>query len=231
MKEIPLTKGKVAIVDDSDYEGLSKFKWHALNGKYAARSVWDSKTKKKRILLMHREIAGFPEGLDVDHINLNTFDNRKVNLKAITHQHNCFNRPGLKGHSIYKGVNKVSNGAWSARITVSDKRINLGTYKTEEDAAKAYNIAALELIGEAAMLNDVDHTGFKVRKYITTSNYRGVSKVTGSDKWVAHVNVNKKKKCLGKFDSEHDAARMYNFWARDVYGEHARLNVIEEANA
>jgi hypothetical protein len=228
VKEIPLTKGKVAIVDDEDYEKLSKYKWHAMNGKYAARSVWNGETKKKTMILMHREICGNPEGLDVDHIDMNTFDNRKQNLRAVTHQHNCFNRPGMEGHSKYKGVNKIWNGTWAARISVGGKGINLGTYQTEEDAAKAYNVGAVQIIGETAMLNEVDYDGFTLNIRKPSSKYRGVSKDVDTGKWNVHVNVNKKKTFLGLFEDEHDAARMYNFWAVDVYGNKARLNVINE---
>lgn len=231
MKEIPLTKGKVALVDEEDYEKLIKYKWHAINGKYAARSVWDGLNKKKTMVLMHREVLGNPEGLDVDHINLNTFDNRKVNLRAITHQHNCFNRPGLEGHSRFKGVIKSAKGKWAARISISGKGINLGSYKTEEDAARAYNVAALKYVGETAMLNPVDHEGFTLSTKPTSSGYRGVSFRKRNNLWAVYVNVDKKKVFLGDFESEHDAARMYNFWAKDLYGDSAVLNKINDSEA
>jgi hypothetical protein len=227
-KEIILTKGKVAIVDDEDYERLSEWKWHVVNGKYAARSVWDGKSKTKKMVLLHREVMSATDGFDVDHINLNTFDNRKANLRVVTHQDNCFNRPGLSKHSKHKGVYKLPNGSWASKIKVGEKAHNLGTYKSEIDAAKAYNVAALKLVGECAWLNDVDHTGFVLSIKETSSRYRGVSFVKHSKKWAAHVSVNKRKVCLGHFEDEHDAARMYNFWANDVYGNSARLNVIKE---
>lgn len=227
VKKIQLTKGKYALVDDEDYENLVKYKWHAVNGKYAARSVWNG--TKRKMVLMHREVLGNPEGLDVDHINMNTFDNRKGNLRAVTHQYNCFNRPAVGGHSRFKGVIKSSNGKWSSRISVGGKDINLGTYETEEDAAKAYNVGALQYVGDVAMLNPVDHTNFTLNIKPKSSKYRGVSFRKRNGLWTVNISVNGSKKFLGDFETEHDAARMYNFWALDVYGEFAKLNVIKEA--
>lgn len=228
VKHIQLSKGKVALVDDKDYEVLSKHKWFALNGKYAARTVWDGKAKKKTTILLHRQILDEPIGLDVDHINLNTFDNRRDNLRAITHQQNCFNRPGLQGHSNYKGVSRVWNGNWAAKITISENTIPLGTYTSEIDAAKAYNIGALNYMREVATLNEVNHEGFQLKIKTKSSRYKGVSFKKGMGKWVTYVNVDKRKTYLGSFTSEEDAARMYNFWAYDIYGENTRLNIITD---
>lgn len=93
MKRIELTRGKQTLVDDADYEVLSKYKWwanHAGNDNfYAARMTpRDSQTGKQKMILMHREIMRTPLGLVVDHLNCDTLDNRRVNLKNCSAREN-----------------------------------------------------------------------------------------------------------------------------------------------
>ena len=86
MKEIPLTRGKFALVDDEDYEWLSQWKWYCSTTGYAVRGC------KNRILYMHREIAKTKPGMLTDHINRNKLDNRKENLRFCSHRENMKNR-------------------------------------------------------------------------------------------------------------------------------------------
>jgi hypothetical protein len=114
---------------------------------------------RKRIM-MHRLILGLPPGRfpEVDHINHDTLDNRRINLRIATRTENLYNtqkchRPTTSRH---KGVRQIrSTLKWEATIKVDGKQRFLGTYVLEEDAARAYNAAARELRGEYALLNDV----------------------------------------------------------------------------
>jgi hypothetical protein len=152
MKTIPLTKGKFAIVDDEDYEELSKYKWKVrLIRKhfYAFRGITD------RWICMHREIMGLPlrDNRVVDHINNDGIDNRRCNLRICTHQQNCFNKKIQVGrNSQYKGVRKDRN-RWKASIKHNYKEIHIGSFGSEIDAAKAYDNKAKELFGEFSCLN------------------------------------------------------------------------------
>jgi hypothetical protein len=158
MKEIPLTKGFFALVDDEDYESLMKFKWYAREvhrSVYAERGckVTNGKREAPGTLKMHRIIMNCPDGMQVDHINHNSLDNRKVNLRLCTPRQNQFNkRPIIKYGRRYMGVD--NNGfSWVARIVVNYKKIYLGSHETEEAAAIAYNNAAIKHFGEFANLN------------------------------------------------------------------------------
>jgi hypothetical protein len=158
---IPLTKNKFAIVDAEDYERLKDFNWSAKAGTntyYAVRcaSVAD-KTDKHRIW-MHNEIMRVPEGKIVDHFNHNGLDNRKANLRIATRGQNTCNCGKRKGcSSKYRGVcfhkNRRGRKPWDGYINVNGKRISLGRFKTEEEAAKAYDAAAKKYHGEFAKLN------------------------------------------------------------------------------
>ena len=148
---IPLTQGKVAIVDAEDYEWLSKNKWHAANtgGKfYACRSI------KQRTISMHRVIMGEPKGMVVDHIDGNSLNNRRCNLRSCTTAQNICNQRPKGGTSKYKGVcfQKREN-KWKAKIRFNGKGIHIGNFDEEIDAAKAYDKKANELFGEFAYLN------------------------------------------------------------------------------
>jgi hypothetical protein len=162
MKEIQLTKGRVAIVDDDQYDDLMLCRW-CLNGEYAYNGSRGS---------MHRYILGLPRlkgqrgpqkgQLQVDHINGNKLDNRKENLRLADSSQNQLNHSNTKGRSKYRGViwsgcNKSllkNNRPWIARIKLPGfPRKYLGSFSTQEEAALAYNIAALELCPNYTKLN------------------------------------------------------------------------------
>ena len=159
-KQIPLTQGRVAIVDDEDFDWLTQHKWyaHKVQGAYyAGRTVKGG--PKQYVLHIHRAIMGLRPGdkRDVDHVNHNGLDNRKVNLRVCAHYQNLYNqgrRVGAK--SQYKGVTwNHQKKKWVAQITIGPRNINLGGYDSETDAAFAYNNAALKLRGSFAHINDV----------------------------------------------------------------------------
>lgn len=154
MKEIPLTKGYVALVDDEDYERLMshKWKWRALitpSTSYATRREPGS----RRTIRMHREILGTSPGMDTDHINGNGLDNQRTNLRECTRQQNLQNsRSHLGSTSQFKGVcwSKWAR-KWTAMISVDYRTRWLGNFSTEVEAANAYKRAAVAIFGEFAV--------------------------------------------------------------------------------
>jgi hypothetical protein len=144
MTEIFLTKGKVAIVDADDFEYLNQWKW-LFDGKgYAVRHEPRQKGKHRGWIYMHRLINNTPSDLETDHINHNRLDNRKSNLRAITHQKNLFNSKIAKNNtSGCKGVTKAK-GKWQAQIVINQKNIYLGYYYDIEEAIRARTEAELK---------------------------------------------------------------------------------------
>jgi hypothetical protein len=155
-KEIILTQGKVAIIDDDDFEYLNQFKWYA-NNNYAVRCFTVSKNKVNRIL-MHREIMKPNKGMVIDHLDGNTLNNQKNNLRICTHAENMRNsKISINNKSGYKGVSYQENSNnYRAQIKFNNKKINIGDFIDPIDAAKAYNAAALKYHGEFANLNKID---------------------------------------------------------------------------
>lgn len=160
MKEIKLSQCKVALVDDEDFEYLNQFKWYANfdgNEFYVIRKC-PTLTNKKNSISIHREIMKPPSGMIVDHINHDTFDNRKINLRICTFAENLRNKKIYKNNtSKYKGVNyNIQVKKWLVRISLNNKRIHVGYFLTPIEGAKAYNEAALKYHGEFANLNKID---------------------------------------------------------------------------
>jgi AP2 domain len=150
MKEIRLTQGKVALVDDADFELVSKWKWHAVKSPrgsvfYAARNI--KSDRGWRIIKMHQVILGFP-GFRIDHRNGNGLDNQRGNLRQASQMQNCHNT-SARAASGYKGVYfHPHSGRWQSKIMVNWKTRSLGYYQTKEEAAAAYDAASFELVGE-----------------------------------------------------------------------------------
>lgn len=156
-REIPLTQGRVALVDDADYEWLSQWKWCYSKANdykgYAIRSVYVN--GKGGRISMHRFIMQADHESVVDHQDGNGLNNTRSNLRICTRQQNAMNmRKQANTTSRYKGV-YLFQGRWVARILVSKKLTYLGTFDDEIEAANAYNTAATEHFGQYAHLNDL----------------------------------------------------------------------------
>lgn len=154
-KVIRLTQGKATIVDPEDYDRVSRYKWRAAYCKdIRTHYVHTSETVdgKQRTVVLHRLIMCPSPGEVVDHINHDTLDNRKCNLRVCLPHQNSLNR---RTHiSKWKGVSwDKRNRAWRARIRINGVLTHLGLFKEHSDALRAYDEAAIKHFGEFAWTN------------------------------------------------------------------------------
>lgn len=230
MKEIPLTKGFVALVDDEDYEWLKQVKWQFVGGyaKTEAKAkayvaAFPDYLASTRTVFMHRLLLKAPAGVEVDHRFGNTLDNRKEFLRLATKSQNQQNASSFTGVSKFKGVSwHKANRKWMAQITSNGSRIFLGSYLSEEDAALAYDQAANQLNGAYAKLNFPDnpdsHLVFSMPAVIAgVTGYHGV--YPSGSRFVARSGKDKDRVHLGCFETAYDAA-IY----RDYFIEKNNLN-------
>jgi hypothetical protein len=157
---ISLTQGQFAIVDAADYDWLNQWNWFAAwaenTQSFYARRNDRGEDGKFHVVSMHRKVLGLDRGdkRHGDHINRNTLDNRRSNLRPASLGQNKQNSKCVAGSaSGLKGVSIRSNGNWQAEIAVDGKRIYLGTRKTAEAAHELYREAAQRLHGEFARTN------------------------------------------------------------------------------
>ena len=157
MIEFQITGGSVMIDDDNDW--LTNYSWHVNKQGYAVHFVnksdsdfWDLPARKA--VYMHRVVTGAGDGEVVDHINHDKLDNRSENLRICSQKENLRNQKSgkrFKGVFYLKGRKKC----WQALIVVDGVRHYLGNFYSQEEAARAYNEAAIEYFGEFAYLNEV----------------------------------------------------------------------------
>jgi len=153
MKTIQLKNGFKTSVDDADFYELNKHKWYANKSRdvvYVKRATKMTDGRKEKLIFMHRQIMGFPDKMVVDHINHDTLDNRRCNLRICTNKENFHNRKrrtesksGYQGVTWYKKLKK-----WRASIYLT-----IGYFDSKEDASKAYDEMAKKFFGEFACLN------------------------------------------------------------------------------
>lgn len=154
MKEIKLTKGKVALVDDDNYDWLAQYSWYAsFSGHWYAVTNVRLAGKKKKVY-MHRMISGAKDPkTEIDHIDGDGLNNTRTNLRQATRSENMRNRSNQRNNtSGWKGVYK-GDKKFRAQIGIHRKSMHLGTFDTPEDAAAAYDRAARELHGVFSLTN------------------------------------------------------------------------------
>jgi hypothetical protein len=144
MKTIQCTKGNVALVDDSDFEAVTKHSWSG--NRYPQASI-----KRKKVMMHHFILGKPPQGMVTDHADRNKFNNQRSNISFVTRkQNNC--NVATRSKSSYRGVCRLRN-SWKAGITHEGRQINLGYFEFPFQAAQAYDRAAKLYHGESAQLN------------------------------------------------------------------------------
>jgi hypothetical protein len=151
---LPLSQGQFAILDSADYDRAIRHCWHAFQIHrtwYAATSI-----SRKRVYL-HRFVMQPEKGMEVDHINGDGLDNRRCNLRIVSHKQNLRNqRLHVGSTSGFKGVSwDKERRRWAAHIKYDGKKRFLGRFACREDAARAYNVRAAEVFGDQAALNPI----------------------------------------------------------------------------
>ncbi len=153
MKEIPLTQGYVALVDDEDYAYLSQFKW---NAKKSPRSIYAKRKINNRDVTLHRFILGISDpSIKIDHWDGDGLNNQRHNLRVANDQQNQRNRRlNLNSTSGFKGVTwRKDLKKWNAALEIKTKRLHLGYFDCPLEAACAYDMAAIKHFGEFAHCN------------------------------------------------------------------------------
>ncbi|MDR1837581.1 MAG: HNH endonuclease [Treponema sp.] len=151
-------KGYEVLIDNEDYELFSKYSWvvDKRPGRVYFKCYGGGGRKNVKHFYLHRLIAGANEPEKgfvntnniVDHINHNTLDNRRCNLRICTQAENVRNARGKLGRGLPKGVRKASKNRFSARICANDQDVHLGTFDTVIEAKLAYDNAAKDIYGD-----------------------------------------------------------------------------------
>ena len=151
-RRIRLTEGKFAIVDPDDFEKLKNYGWYLSRDFYAY--AHEETNGKRKTFCMHRKIMNPQDGFIIDHKNRNKLDNRKANLRPVTHSQNSSNKATKPHSSIYKGVSwNKGMKKWKSCIQHLGKYIHLGYFDDEVEAGKAYDQAAKKYHDQFAVLN------------------------------------------------------------------------------
>ncbi|MGH0943809.1 AP2/ERF family transcription factor [Bacillus mycoides] len=232
----------LAIVDDEDYERCMEHIWTgSVDGKTQIKvRSWLDKKKNIYKSLQNFILNNNSKEKVITFMDGNQLNFQKENLKITNRKHVSRKRKGNNNSSSkYKGVSwDKSREKWRAAIMSNGKTMHLGRYDNEDDAALAYNEAAIELFGEHAFQNKIDEDNsaniiasrktFKPRRNNgNSSKYRGVSIEKRSGKWLSQISKGGKKYRLGKFKTQKEAARAYDKKSIELYGDKAILNFLE----
>jgi len=155
MKEINLTRGYKTQVDDSDYDWLNQWKWRVEVSKWSIYAVRTDYSNGKKNVRMARLILNIIDPkMQAEHIDRNGLNNQRSNLRIATNQQNSINQVGCNKTSKYKGVHyNKKRHYFCAQIKVNYRSTHIGNFKSEIEAAMAYDKKAKELFGEFAYLN------------------------------------------------------------------------------
>ena len=167
MLEIPLTQGKIALIDDADFPIIASYKWRAIRGRpredsWYAIAHTPMVNGKRHSIQMHRLIMNAPDGVKVDHRDFNGLNNQKLNLRLATdtessrHTRKPVSNNSLPTSSKFKGVSfDKRHSNLKCQINFAGKQKWIGYFESEEKAARAYDLEAKNLFGEFAELNFV----------------------------------------------------------------------------
>lgn len=149
---IEMTQGMTAWVSPEDADLVGRHSWSVAT---RGEKIYAQARIGGKNVLMHTLLMNPPEGVGVDHVDGDTLDNRRSNLRLASKSQNAANRGPTKSNtSGYKGVHWHKQGKkWMAAIGVDGKSIYLGLFQHAQDAARAYDEAALKHFGEYAVLN------------------------------------------------------------------------------
>lgn len=216
-----------ATIDVEDFKRLVKSSWHKTAQGYAC---------SKKLGLMHRYIMEAPSDFEVDHINRDKLDNRKSNLRLASRSLNSYNTPERGGTSKYRGVARNKNAQkWQAYFHNQGDYYYIGLFDDEAEAAKARDSVAKYFADGEAILNFEDVKPLSPEHFMAqqASKYRGVnlSRRKGNGRtayvWRSRITFDGERRHLGSFKSEHAAALAYNEAAEKLFGDSAKINIIE----
>ncbi len=217
MKTVYIYGGLVAKVSDEDFDFVSRFTWFLARG-YATRCIGYKK------LSMHQMLVECQSGMYIDHIDGDRLNNTRENLRIVTPKQNQRNTRPKMGKR-YKGIILTPNGCWQAKIAFNQNPIHLGTFKTEEAAARAYDRKAHELDPEFSRLNFSDGIWteekleeFRIKAAWPASGLRGIQ-ANGSG-WSARVKRSGKNLYIGTFTSKEEAMTERNKFLAKLAEEH-----------
>lgn len=155
MKRMALNRGRFTIVDNEDFEELSRYKWNSWYIEKEDRFSYVTACINGKSIYLHRFLTNAASGQIVDHINGDMFDNRRCNLRVCTYAENSRNKiKSAPTQSKYKGLCKGKNRKkWQVQIYVDGKKKTVGNFIDEIEAAKAYDAAARKYYGIFAATN------------------------------------------------------------------------------
>ena len=218
-KYIELTKGLSVLVDDADYEKYNQFNWSAhRSGKkyYPVRKV--KINGKSREIYLHREIVNAPSGLHVDHINGDSLDCRRENMRLVTHSQNAMNRRLRSDNKTgVVGVSRRRSGKYLAYYSDNGKFKTLGSFPTLEEAKSAREAVEAKHYGKYARSKDLlveklpeakpENKPYQLyRKRVNNSSGKtGVTYFRQMKAWRARISLQSKEKTLGYFQTFEEA--------------------------
>lgn len=223
-REIALTQGYVAIVDNEDFDRISAFKWRArTTGGLVYAVTTFGYPGPQHTIYMHRMILDARTDETIDHRDANGLNNTRENLRHCTQSENIGNsRIGSRNSSGFKGVSMDKRrGTWRARI--ANRQVG-GAFATAQEAARAYDTAAFEKWGNFARLNFPGEPLRPIPNRLTRSRsgFKGVSFEPRTSRYYAQVGS--PSRYIGTFDTAEEAARAHDAAARQLHGAAARVN-------